>query len=304
MRWVTYCSPVSGEERIGVIDESSVYGLRASLRLVDLLAEGPETFGAAASSARLDPHEVVPLDRVQLQAPIATPPSVRDFMAFEEHVVTSMQAAGRPVDPFWYEAPVFYFTNPAAVQGPHQPVTIPPGCVAFDYELEVAAIIGTPGGNLTVAEAPDHIAGYTILCDWTARDLQAREMAVGLGPAKGKDAATTLGPYLVTSDLLADRTSSTGFDLAMTATVNGRPYSQGNLADLHWSFAEMVSYASRGTRLTAGDVIGSGTVGTGCILELGELYGRGSYPWLSPGDEVHLEVERLGSLTIPVAATV
>jgi 2-keto-4-pentenoate hydratase/2-oxohepta-3-ene-1,7-dioic acid hydratase in catechol pathway len=175
-------------------------------------------------------------------------------------------------------------------------VEIPPGSAAFDYELEVAVVIGRPGANIPVASAREHIAGYTILCDWSARDLQELEMRAGLGPAKGKDSATSLGPWLVTPDELEDRRHRNGFDLAMTASVNGTPYSTGNLADLHWSFEQMISFASRGTELRTGDVIGSGTVGTGCILELSRVHGTETFPWLRPGDRVRLEVERLGSV--------
>ncbi len=210
--------------------------------------------------------------------------------------MTSMQAIGQELDPTWYEIPVFSFTNPAAVLGPHDDVAISPGSAVFDYELEVAAVIGTPGSDLAPAEAAAHIAGYTILCDWSARDLQMREMKLGLGPAKGKDSATTLGPYLVTPDELG------GLDLAMTAAVNGRAYSAGRLSDLYWSFAQLIAYASRGTRLVPGEVIGSGTVGTGCILELSRVHGAGAYPWLAAGDEVRLAVQGLGAQRARVVA--
>jgi len=157
-------------------------------------------------------------------------------------------------------------------------------------------VIGRPGRDIRPEDAESHVAGYTILCDWSARDLQDVEMRQGLGPAKGKDGATSLGPWLVTPDELEDARSDNGFDLRMTATVNGKEYSQGNLSDLHWSFAQMISYASRGTTLRPGDVLGSGTVGTGCILELSRVHGQEAYPYLSPGDDVRLDVDRLGSL--------
>jgi 2-keto-4-pentenoate hydratase/2-oxohepta-3-ene-1,7-dioic acid hydratase in catechol pathway len=175
-------------------------------------------------------------------------------------------------------------------------VAVPPGCTWFDYELEVAAVVGRGGSDLHPEEAEAHIAGYTILCDWSARDLQAREMRQRLGPAKGKDSATSLGPWLVTPDELADRRRGNGFDLRMTATVNGRVYSDGNWSTVYWSFGQLLAYASRGTTLRPGDVFGSGTVGRGCILELSGLHGEEEYPWLRPGDEVTLAVERLGEL--------
>jgi 2-keto-4-pentenoate hydratase/2-oxohepta-3-ene-1,7-dioic acid hydratase in catechol pathway len=287
MRWVTYVSPHDGRERAGVLRDGAIHAARGPL--VELLAH--EGLAPVA-----DPVEVVAEVDARLRAPVPSPPSIRDFMGFEEHVVTSMRAIGREVDPVWYEIPVFYFTNPAAVFGPRDPVEIAPGSAAFDYELEVAVVIGRPGANIPVAAAREHIAGYTILCDWSARDLQELEMRVGLGPAKGKDTATSLGPWLVTPDELEDRRTGNGFDLAMTASVNGASYSTGNLADLHWSFEQMISFASRGTELRSGDVIGSGTVGTGCILELSRVHGTETFPWLRPGDRVRLEVERLGSL--------
>jgi 2-keto-4-pentenoate hydratase/2-oxohepta-3-ene-1,7-dioic acid hydratase in catechol pathway len=287
MRWVTYVSPLDGSERAGVLRDGEIHGVPG--RLIDLLAD--EALAQVA-----DPVEIVAAADAKLRAPVPFPPSIRDFMGFEEHVVTSMHAIGREVDPVWYEIPVFYFTNPAAVRGPRDPVEISPGSAAFDYELEVAAVIGRPGANIPVAAAAEHVAGYSILSDWSARDLQELEMRGGLGPAKGKDTATSLGPWLVTPDELQDRRKGKGFDLAMTTSVNGHTYSSGNLADLFWSFEQMISFASRGTELRTGDVIGSGTVGTGCILELSRVHGTERFPWLRPGDRVRLEVERLGSL--------
>ncbi len=297
MHWVTYVSPADGKEHPGVLRDAAVYGLRGTARLVDLLGDDGARLAQAAQSALADPAEVLQERQVRLRAPIPVPPSIRDFMAFEEHVANARLARGRRIDPGWYEYPVFYFTNPAAVHGPHDDVAISPGCTQFDYELEVAAIIGREGADLSPAQAEEHIAGYLILADWSARDLQFAEMKQRLGPAKGKDSATSLGPALVTPDDLADARKGNGFDLAMTASVNGRPYSAGNLADLHWSFGQMISYASRGTRVVPGDVIGSGTVGTGCILELSGRHGSDRYPWLAPGDQVRLEVAGLGAVS-------
>lgn len=290
MRWATYLSPTDGADHAALLHEGALHGLRGPQRLIDLLGDRGELLAAAGERALADPLEVVPESDAVLRAPIPQPPSIRDFMAFEEHVVTSMQAIGQQLDPDWYEIPVFYFTNPAAVLGPHDDVHVSPGSTAFDYELEVAAVVGAAGADLDPAVAGAHIAGYTILCDWSARDLQMREMRLGLGPAKGKDSATTLGPHLVTPDELGD------LDLAMTASVNGTPYSAGRLSDLYWNFDQLLAYASRGTRLVPGDVIGSGTVGTGCILELSRVHGEERYPWLLPDDRVRLEVDGLGAI--------
>lgn len=299
MRWVTYVSPTNGEENAGLVVDDRVHGLPGG-RLLDLLGDDGVRLRAAGEQALRAPAEVVPLAVVELRAPLPAPPSVRDFMAFEEHVHTSMAAIGSQVDPTWYEIPVFYFTNPAAVKGPHDPVPVPPGSTQFDYELEIAAVIGRAGSDVPVDQAEDLVAGYTLLCDWSARDLQAHEMRQGLGPAKGKDSSTSLGPALVTPDELEPHRSGKGFALRMQAWVNGRPYSDGTWATIHWSFAQMISYASRGTTLRPGDIIGSGTVGTGCILELSRVHGSERYPWLVPGDEVRLEVEQLGVLSSTV----
>lgn len=301
MRWVTYVSPRDGRERPGLLHQDEIYGYAGVDRLVDLLGDRGQRLKLAADEAFRQPLEVVRYAEAELRSPVPVPPSIRDFMSFEEHVVTSMEATGFSVDPTWYEFPVFYFTNPAAVKGPHDPVAISPGSTEFDYELEIGAVIDRDCSDVSAQEAEDYIAGYTILCDWSARDLQSREMRQSLGPAKGKDSATSLGPFLVTPDELDDRRSGKGFDLEMCAYVNDQPYSRGNWRTIYWSFGQMVSYASRGTRLKRGDVIGSGTVGTGCILELSRVHGIEKYPWLEPGDKVRLEIERLGTIDTYIA---
>jgi fumarylacetoacetate (FAA) hydrolase len=273
VRWATYRHP--GDDRDRVVGDE-VHGLAPGPALVDLL---PDLARAAEAPAA----EVVPLTQVVLRPPIPHPPSVRDFYAFDQHVRTARRLRGLDMDPTWYELPVFYFSNPHSIVGPGQPVHAPAGSQALDYELEVAAVVAGESGA---------IAGYCVMNDWSARDLQHREMALNLGPAKGKDFATGLGPFLVTPDELPP-----DLDLAMTATVNGEEWSRGNLADAHWSFAEMIAYASRDSRVVAGDVIGSGTCGTGCILEH-----AGTRRWLAPGDVVSLTVEGLGTLTNPVTA--
>jgi 2-keto-4-pentenoate hydratase/2-oxohepta-3-ene-1,7-dioic acid hydratase in catechol pathway len=201
------------------------------------------------------------------------------------------------MDPDWYELPVFYFGNAAAIVGPFDDVAMPPGTEQLDFELEVAAVVGREGSDLDPEEAEDYIAGFCVMNDWSARDIQRREMKLSMGPVKGKDFATTLGPWMVTPDELEPHRKDRAYDLTMTATVNGREYSRASLADIYWSFGEMVAYASRGTRILPGDVIGSGTCGTGCILELSLVHGEEAFPWLKPGDEVTLEVEHIGRVT-------
>jgi fumarylacetoacetate (FAA) hydrolase len=246
-------------------------------RVIQLAAQTLQSFFTGGSQAR--EHAEYRLDEVRLLPPVLNPPAVRDFYAFEQHVATARAARGLEVPPEWYEQPVFYFSNPAAIFGPEDEVPYPDGTEELDYELEVAAIVGAEGG----------IGGFTIMNDWSARDLQRREMKVGLGPAKGKDFATSLGPVVVTVDELP------GGEAEMVARVNGEERSRGNLRDLHFGWEQIRAHAARNTVLRAGDVLGSGTVGTGCILELSsapDWDGR----WLQPGDVVELEVEGIGVL--------
>jgi 2-keto-4-pentenoate hydratase/2-oxohepta-3-ene-1,7-dioic acid hydratase in catechol pathway len=229
------------------------------------------------------------------------PRSIRDHVGFLQHI---RNCTGGNLAPGYAEVPTFYFSNTAAVIGPRDNVAVSPGCEQFDYELEVCAVIGRSGFNIPRGEAEDHIAGYMMLCDWSARDLQFREMAMGLGPAKGKDGANTLGPMLVTTDELESSRSEKGFDLSMTAHVNGELVSAGRWDSIDWDFADMITYASRGTWLHPGDVIGSGTVPTGCLLEHFAMAPNSFRGWLQPGDGVRLEVERLGVLQHRVVAGV
>ncbi|MBI4553344.1 MAG: fumarylacetoacetate hydrolase family protein [Candidatus Latescibacteria bacterium] len=241
--------------------------------------------------------------RRPIQEVLGTIRSFRDFYAFEEHVRNARRNRGLEIVPEWYDAPVFYFSNTASLYGPHAPIRKPPETHELDYELELAVLIGQEGGNIPVEGADRYIAGFTILNDWSARDIQRREMKVGLGPSKGKDFATSLGPDLVTPDeledrILPDRSRGHRYDLGMVARVNGTEYSRGNAWTMHWTFAELIAHASRHTVLLPGDLIGSGTVGTGCITE----FPKGTYPWLQPGDVVELEIERLGVLSNLVVA--
>ena len=294
MRWATYVSPTDSQEHVGLLHERSLYGLRGPGSLLDLLGDDGERLAAAAQSAVADPFEVVPEGAAVFRPPIPRPPAMRDFMAFEEHVKTSSAALGHEVNPVWYEMPIFYFTNPANLRGPFEDVPIAPGSTAFDYEMEIAAVVGRGGSDLDPATAEQHIAGYVVFNDWSARDVQEREMKGNLGPAKGKDTATSLSQYLVTVDELEPYRADNAFDLRMTASVNGRTYTEANFRTIYWRFAELLAYASRGTTLRPGDIIGSGTVGTGCILELSRVHGSEQYPWLQPGDTVRLEVEHVG----------
>jgi fumarylacetoacetate (FAA) hydrolase len=238
---------------------------------------------------------------VMFGPPILRPPSLRDFYAFEGHVRTMWERRGGEVPEAWYRLPIFYFSNVSEVRGPGDPVWAPAASTELDYELEVAALIDTPAVDLSADRGEEAIGGYTIFNDWSARDLQREETTVRLGPAKGKDFASSFGPWLVTPDELAEArpAASKGPDLAMTAEVNGVETSRGRWSDAQFSFGEMVARASADARLRPGDLLGSGTVGTGCLLEVkDETLGR----YLQPGDEVTLRIDRLGALRTPVVA--
>jgi fumarylacetoacetate (FAA) hydrolase len=240
----------------------------------------------------------LPLHEVTLLAPLPRPPSMRDGYAFRQHVATARRNRGLPMIPEFDDFPVFYFTNHQAVTGPGDVVVEPLHLGELDFELEAAVVIAEAGKNLRASDADRHIFGLCVMNDWSARRLQMQEMKLNLGPAKGKDFATSIGPWLVTTDELADRTArgtnGATFDLTMTAAVNGTPVSRGNLKDMTFTFAQILERASYGTMLYPGDVIGSGTVGTGCFLELN---GSGvTNQWLAPGDNVVLEIEKLGRL--------
>ena len=299
VRYVTFVPQGEAEAaRLGalaggqVVDLAEVEGLPPTM--LAFLKAGPVVWEAARQLVEDGGGQRWRQEEVRLRPPLPRPSSVRDFYAFEHHVAAAFANRDRQVPREWYDFPVFYFSNPGSIVGPEDVVAAPPGSHALDYELEVACVIGRGGRDIDAAEAEKHIFGYTILNDWSARDLQRAEMQVGLGPAKGKDFATSLGPWLTTPDELRDRGAlrPSAYDLSMTARVNGRERSRGNLSEMHYTFGELIERASRGVELYPGDVIGSGTVGTGCLLELT----RGAGPWLQPGDVVELEVERLGVL--------
>jgi len=305
MRFATY--EYRNRRQVAVVDEDgTLRALPGVSSLTGLLAEGgglPELLasGSPALDAPAGPH----VSEVRLLPPLQ-PPTVRDFVTFEEHVEGVRRsvdgAAGVPER--WYAAPTFYFGNPYAMYGPHDDVPVPPGSQVLDFELEVAAVIGKEGRDLTPEQARDHIVGYTVFNDWSARDLQSAEMKVGLGPCKGKDTATTLGPYLVTADELEKYRDADGFlRLGLTASVNGEVVGKDLLSNMSWTFEEMTAYASRGTVVRPGDVLGSGTCGNGgCLAELWGVRGKQSPLPLKPGDTVTLTVEGIGSVSNTVVA--
>ncbi len=295
----------------GTVAEGFVIGDRVrpfpdGATVADVLGQGLDA--ALALAARVDAARGEALADVQLLAPLV-PASVRDFVAFEEHVegVSASVDGKSEVVPEWYQAPTFYFTNPHTILGPGQPVS-PPVTARLDFELELAAVIGgvdgSTGANLTPEAAASHIFGYTIMNDWSARDLQAREMKVRLGPAKGKDFGTSLGPWIVTADEFA--LDAEGFlPLRAEVYVNDELIGEDLVSNMGWPFPVLVAYASRNSCVVPGDVLGSGTVGNGGCL--GELWGRaGSLtpPPLAEGDVVRMVVDGLGELTGTVGAAV
>jgi len=296
MRWVRYVSEGRGP-RLGVLEGGVVNGLAAGTDLVGLLGDDGERLREAGQRALRDPVERMPVEEVRLLAPIAKPPAIRDCLCFLDHLRGCQRAfgAGEELAPVWHEIPAFYFANPASVVGPYDDVAVPPGCTWFDLELEVAAVIGRAGRDLHPDRAEAHIAGYMLLCDWSARDLQFKELPLGIGQAKGKDSATTLGPMLVTADELEPFRRDGRLSIELRATVNGEELTKGRLDQMDWTFGDLLAYASRGTELTPGDVFGSGTVPGGCLLEHVDTpnpadFGR----WLRPGDVVSLSGEGLG----------
>jgi fumarylacetoacetate (FAA) hydrolase len=246
-----------------------------------------------------DDDAVLTTHQLTFGPPILHPPSLRDFYAFEGHVRTMWERRGGEVPETWYRLPVFYFSNVSEIRGPDQPVWSPAASRELDYELEVAALVDTQAIDLPEERSEEAIGGYTIFNDWSARDLQREETVVRLGPAKGKDFASSFGPWLVTPDELEDVRRGPGFELAMTAEVNGRETSRGRWSEAQFSFGAMLARASADVRLRPGDLNGSGTVGTGCLLEVRDAtLGR----YLEPGDEVTLRIERLGALRSPIVA--
>ena len=328
MKWVTF-HPGQGQPRIGIIHGDRIIDLPAACRRVlgqqppwciDMLA-ALDAWDEATSKARAilqalgslpDGEVAVPIDRATLLAPVPRPRSLRDCMGFERHVAQAMRGAVRRSRPWlaavdavverlagrgilrppavWYERPIYYKGNPASVVGPDADVVWPSFTTQLDYELEFGVIVGRRGRDIPVESAHRHIAGYLIFNDFSARDVQIREMAARLGPAKGKDFDTgnAMGPWLVTPDEIPNPKA-----LRMTARINGELWSEGRSGDMAHSFDEVLAFISRDETLFPGDFVGSGAVPNGCGLELNR--------WLRVGDVVELEVEGLGVLRNRIA---
>ncbi len=312
----------SGQERTGLFVNEQTIDLAEAAKIISLslpaemnkFLEGGRKFMDMARKVeqaffegKLDKNAGV--KEAALLAPIPHPPSCRDGYAFRQHVATARRNRGAEMIAEFDQYPVFYFTNHNAIFGEGDIVVESDQLKQLDFELEAAIVIGKRGKNISSGEADEYIAGYTIMNDFSARVLQMEEMKLNLGPAKGKDFATAIGPWLVTPDELKQYQTETEFgnkhNLRMTAAHNGKQISQGNLGDMNWTFAELIERASYGVELYPGDIIGSGTVGTGCYLELNgtktlEAKQRGgTYTpvWLQAGDTIELAITGLGKLT-------
>lgn len=320
MKLVTYIN--QNKASLGILKDNQIYDVHQNdsslpndmLSFLQLGEEGMDK--ARALEQKISNNQIssnASYNELEVLAPITNPTSCRDAYAFRQHVFTARRNRGVDMIPEFDQFPIFYFTNHNAVQGPGEILCMKDHFHKLDFELEVAIVVGKKGRNINAAEADDYIAGYLIMNDMSARLVQMEEMRLNLGPAKGKDFSTVIGPYLVTSDemeqyLKPTKEGHTGkqYDLTMTCKVNGIEVSRGNAGDMDWTFAEILERCAYGTDILPGDVIGSGTVGTGCFLELNGsgLLKDPNYPvqWLKDGDTVEMEITGLGRLINTVKA--
>jgi 2-keto-4-pentenoate hydratase/2-oxohepta-3-ene-1,7-dioic acid hydratase in catechol pathway len=287
--------------RIGVLRTDGTVELAADeSRLEPHFGDDGEGLALLAEAIHANPAGEHDIESLQLVKPVE-PVSMRDFMIFEEHVLPAWRRSGLTRGPdVWYEQPIGYFSNAATIRGPRDAIEIPGGSTNLDFELEVAAVIGRAASSITPEQAAGHIAGFVVLSDWSARDLQFREMDGRLGPFKGKDFGSSLGPIFVTPDEIESRRQGTGYDLEMTSAVNGRRYGGDRWTSAYWSIEELISYSSWSSLVEAGSIIGSGTCQGGCILELSIRHSSEEYPWLVAGDEVTLGIETMGEIRATV----
>ena len=314
MKLVSYKTEES--EHLGVFVDGHIYNLNSCDKLIPdnmnaFLAGGEELMDRAKKiSASIKASTLAAKEEIffELLAPVPHPSSCRDGYAFRQHVASARRNRKLDMIPEFDSYPIFYFTNHNAIQGPGEITCMPDHFEKLDFELEAAVVIGKKGRNISAAEADDYIAGYMIMNDMSARTLQMEEMLLNLGPAKGKDFSTVIGPWLVTPDELEAykvpaKPGHVGnaYNLSMKCWVNGVEVSSGSVADMDWTFAEIIERCAYGVDILPGDVIGSGTVGTGCFLELngtGLLNDPSFKPqWLQEGDVVEMEITGLGRLS-------
>ena len=294
MKWVTVRS--ENTEQAGLVQDEQIHLLEAGTTLLSLLGDDGEKLQQAGERARTNPTNIVEWSSADLAPPLQ-PTQIRDTLLFLQHMRNC-----RPqleLEDEWYQIPAFYFGNTTAAVGPYDPVEIFPRSQWFDFELEIAAIVGKEGSNIRPEDGDDYIAGLMIFNDWSARDLQQKEGVLRIGQAKGKDGANTFGPMFVTKDELEPHRSGNSYHLKAEAFINDKLLGEGYLDEMNWSFGEVVAYASRGTKVLPGEAICSGTVPTCCLVEhfvLSLHDQERTFPgWLQPGDEVRLDVEVLGS---------
>lgn len=313
MKFITFLE--KNKEQVGILVEESFYQISKinesiPSTLIEILEDYEATFPLIQlieKEIKKGKHNYALINNPVLLAPIPYPKSFRDAYAFRQHVETSRLNRGLEIIPEFDEFPVFYFSNHQAIQGPGDVFAMPLHFNQMDFELEVAIVIKKEGINIKAKDADDYIGGFMILNDLSARELQMQEMKLNLGPAKGKDFATTMGPFLVTPDelepfLTKPKHGHIGncYNLKMICRVNDIKVSEGNFKDMHWTFAEIIERISYGVKLYPGDIIGSGTVGTGCFLELNGT-GKRKDPnykpqWINPGDKIEMEIDGLGNL--------
>ena len=309
MKLSTYTLKKSDKELIGLLNKDSLINLNVffgEICLLELiqLPDWKELIIKKTKSNNLTTHT---LEEVKLLAPIPRPNSLRDAYAFRQHVETSRRNRGLEMIKEFDDFPVFYFSNHNAIFGPSDDIQcMPSHFEKLDYELEIAILIGKEGINVRAENAKEYIAGFMIMNDMSSRGLQMKEMKLNLGPAKGKDFASVLGPYLVTPDELSgniinEDDNGCNYDLQMTCSLNGKLLSKGNLKDMAWSFEKIIERVSYGATIYPGDIIGSGTVGTGCLLEINGTNKLKSSDftevWLKENDVVEMEIEKLGKIT-------
>lgn len=316
MKIATYLN--NGKEQSALLINNKLYNLQdVDNKLPHTLTEMLQNWEALAPIAKQANEAIInapesvasiALESVTLLAPVPRPTSFRDGYAFRQHVFAARRNRGVEMIPEFDEYPIFYFTNHNAIQGPGEIECMPDHFKNLDFELEIACVLGKKGRNFSAAQADDYIAGFCIMNDMSARVLQMEEMKLNLGPAKGKDFSTVIGPWLVTPDELESlkvpakpNHIGNNYNLKMTCKVNGIQVSEGNVADMDWTFAEIIERCAYGVDVYPGDVIGSGTVGTGCFLELNgtaKLENPNAVAqWLQPNDIIELEIDGLGILS-------
>ncbi|MBL7788153.1 MAG: fumarylacetoacetate hydrolase family protein [Chitinophagales bacterium] len=318
MKLITYYNPPTDSEQLAILVGNKAYNTHELHRdlpdnMMDFLWGEDETMVIAKSiDAKLKAGELpkakgIDLQQLHLLSPVTHPPSLRDGYAFRQHVATARQNRGLDMIPEFDDFPVFYFSNHNAIQGSGDVECMPDHFRQLDFELEIAIVIGAEGRNIKAADADDYIAGFMVMNDMSARFLQMEEMKLNLGPAKGKDFCTAVGPYLVTPDelsayLIPPPPGHIGkhYQLEMTASINDKTWVKNNMSTMNWTFAEIIERVSYGVDIFPGDIIGSGTVGGGCFLEINGTEKRKNPNhkpiWLKEDDEIVMEITGLGKL--------